>query len=428
MAFQGVLSHQSAIIHSRRAHCAGLLAAALGVTFRSAAARQLAPVCAEGQGDDGHDMTQFLAAAGPNTSIGSGAEVFDRLVGHWELDCAYFDADGRVRRTAGEWHFGWILGGLAMQDVLYFYPSGQRPNDPAERRGGTTVRVFDAQTKQWTVTWCNAVAGSAITLHGGAVGDRIVLMGADVDGSTLRWSFNDISADKFLWHGEISKDNGTTWRLEQEMSVRRSKRVAIANVRVLHPAWERLDSPGLEVANVRIASESIEWLGTAVLAVDTRAVRLRYALTCNAAWEFVRGDIQIENAGGKRRLLIERTNGQWFCNGALRPDLAACRDIDIMGTPSTNSLPIRRQVWAHNETQALQMAYIRLPDLDVRLEDQRYTRLTDTLEGVTRFLYEDVNSGFRADLGIDGDGLVVSYPPYWRRVVLGPVDRTLSHG
>lgn len=255
MAFKASLSSESGFVHSRRAHCAGLLAAAFGVPFRSATARDLAPQCSEGQGDNWRDMTQFLAAVRPNASIGRAAEIFDRFVGHWELDCRYFDAQGGVRRTAGEWHFGWILGGLAMQDVLYFYPSGQRPNDPANLRGGTTVRVFDVTTKQWTVTWNNAAAGWAITLRGGAVGDRIVLMGVDVDGSALRWSFSDISADQFLWRGEVSKDNGTTWRLEQEMTVRRSRLPQVANARVLHPVWERLDGPGLEAAEVRIGSE-----------------------------------------------------------------------------------------------------------------------------------------------------------------------------
>jgi uncharacterized protein len=177
---------------------------------------------------------------------------------------------------------------------------------------------------------------------------------------------------------------------------------------------------------VRIGSESIEWHGTVVLMMDTRTACLRYTLTCSPVWEFMRGDIEIAAAGEKRRLQIERTNGQWFCNGTLRPDLAACRDVDIMGTPATNSLPIRRQVWALNQPHALQSAFVRLPSLDVRPEYQRYTRLTDTIEEVTRFLYENVRSGFRAELAIDSDGLVVSYPPHWRRV-LGAADRRTSN-
>jgi hypothetical protein len=42
------------------------------------------------------------------------------------------------------------------------------------------------------------------------------------DGETrVRWSFNDIRKDSFLWRGEISADAGKTWQLEQEMRVKR---------------------------------------------------------------------------------------------------------------------------------------------------------------------------------------------------------------
>ena len=58
-------------------------------------------------------------------------------------------------------------------------------------------------------------------LKGGAVGDRVVFEGVDGDGSPFRWSFNDIHRDSFLWRGEISADGGKTWRLEQEMRLKR---------------------------------------------------------------------------------------------------------------------------------------------------------------------------------------------------------------
>jgi hypothetical protein len=61
----------------------------------------------------------------------------------------------------------------------------------------------------------------ALVLHGGADGERIVLLGTDVDGAKLRWTFNDIRPDSFLWRGETSPDGGTTWRTEQVMHLKR---------------------------------------------------------------------------------------------------------------------------------------------------------------------------------------------------------------
>ena len=47
-------------------------------------------------------------------------------------------------------------------------------------------------------------------VNGGEENGRIVLSGRDEDGAILRWSFNDIKADSFVWRGEISKDESKT--------------------------------------------------------------------------------------------------------------------------------------------------------------------------------------------------------------------------
>jgi len=69
--------------------------------------------------------------------------------------------------------------------------------------------------------WIPPASGKVIALRGGTEGDHIVLFGQDVDGSTLRWSFNDIQQNSFSWRGEISADGGKTWRTEQEMMLKR---------------------------------------------------------------------------------------------------------------------------------------------------------------------------------------------------------------
>ena len=100
-----------------------------------------------------------------------------------------------------------------MQDVLI--------EGDAQARRGTTVRFYDAKFKEWRIVWIPPLSGNVITLKGGAVGDCIVLLGRDVNGMMLRWSFNDIQADSFLWRGESSSDEGKTWRTEQVMRLRR---------------------------------------------------------------------------------------------------------------------------------------------------------------------------------------------------------------
>lgn len=62
------------------------------------------------------------------------------------------------------------------------------------------------------------------TLLGRQVDDRIVLDGQWTiggDGHRFRWSFSEITADRFHWQGHSSTDGGQTWRLLEEMHARR---------------------------------------------------------------------------------------------------------------------------------------------------------------------------------------------------------------
>ena len=156
-----------------------------------------------------------LPAPRPHPSLGDRAQLFDRLVGTWDADYTFYAADGTRSRRSGDVLFGWIIDGRALQDIWISYPAD------AERDLGTTVRFYDAKTATWRVVWVHPAGGIITALNGGAVGDRIVLRGQGNDGSLLRWSFNDIQADSFLWRGETSHDSGETWRLTGEYRMKR---------------------------------------------------------------------------------------------------------------------------------------------------------------------------------------------------------------
>jgi hypothetical protein len=48
------------------------------------------------------------------------------------------------------------------------------------------------------------------------------------DGARLQWRFSEITDTTFTWTGYTSYDEGTSWRLEQEMSATRDGRAAQA--------------------------------------------------------------------------------------------------------------------------------------------------------------------------------------------------------
>ena len=129
-------------------------------------------------------------------------------------------AEGTRGERRGEWHFGWILEGRAIQDVLTGPPLEERRHtgEPA-REYGTSVRLYDHRTRAWNVSWFAPVFGGVVHLTGRAVGDEIVLEGSEPDGTRDRWVFSEIAADAFTWSGYESKDLGTTWPLVEQMHV-----------------------------------------------------------------------------------------------------------------------------------------------------------------------------------------------------------------
>jgi hypothetical protein len=183
--------------------CAALLAAQVKAqeSTQSAAAS-----------DPRRDMIKALGASSPHPSLGEEARVFDRLVGTWDCDYGFFLEDGSVRHKKGELLLGWILDGRAVQDLFITYPA----NGEKERRIGTTIRFFDTALKQWRIVFISPQFNYVVTVQGGLEGDLIVLRGVDTDGAPIRWSFNDIKSDSFVWRGEKSRDGGKTWKMEEE--------------------------------------------------------------------------------------------------------------------------------------------------------------------------------------------------------------------
>lgn len=118
-------------------------------------------------------------------------------------------------------------------------------------------------------------------------------------------------------------------------------------------------------------------------------------------------------------LLTSHGDGHWTDGaGRPRPDLDGCHDVYVQASPFTNTLAIRRlrlQVGASAEIRA---AYVTVPGLQVHPRPQRYTLLRNAAAGAT-YRYESLRSDFRADLPVDGDGLLLEYPDCFRRAGTG---------
>ena len=143
-------------------------------------------------------------------------------MGDWEVNFAVHGPNGSKQIEKAEWHFGWVLEGRAIQDV-FIIPrrSARERSDWARKDYGTCLRFYDPAIDAWRVVWVSPSHSEILTFIARQIGEEIVLDGRDVDETPMRWIFSKITPDSFRWRRVFSSDEGTTWQLHKEMTVRR---------------------------------------------------------------------------------------------------------------------------------------------------------------------------------------------------------------
>ena len=178
------------------------------------------------------------------------------------------------------------------------------------------------------------------------------------------------------------------------------------------PIWNK-DREGLGLEHLLLAERRAD---SVVLAFDEEhdPFRLTYRLTWDESWRLRDADLVVATERSTRSLSLQTDGqGQWrHGDGRTIDELDGCLDVDIWPTPFTNSFPIRREPMTIGERRQFKMAWICAPDLSVHPQPQAYTRLAERL-----YLFENLDgSGFRAELPVDEDGIVMDYPDLFRRV------------
>jgi hypothetical protein len=167
-------------------------------------------------------MIEALTAEGPFPEYADKLMLFGRLVGSWDIVGRYFDADGNVtREQAGEWHFGWVLEGRVIQDVILTPPRAGREPGQQSRAYDTAIRVYDPKIDAWRVTVVAPIYGATVNLIAREHGDEIWLEGRAPDNSLIRWTFSEFSDERVRWQGFASGDEGRTWGREEEIILSR---------------------------------------------------------------------------------------------------------------------------------------------------------------------------------------------------------------
>jgi hypothetical protein len=173
--------------------------------------------------ETGKDLATVLHAAGPAEELAGKLKTFGRFIGSWRIDW-YGSATVQEPDAVDELHFGWVLGGRAVQDV-WIVPGAGQPGagNPPRAFHGSTLRFCDPRLGAWRSTWIEPINGRVRRFIGRPAGKETELVSLD-DDPLLRWRFvaRHPAPDSFWWIGEYSTDETRTWRIEERMRCTRT--------------------------------------------------------------------------------------------------------------------------------------------------------------------------------------------------------------
>lgn len=180
--------------------------------------------------------------------------------------------------------------------------------------------------------------------------------------------------------------------------------------------WRPLEGEGLEHLTIGPAvgdeGPTIHAESVVIGERGGSAYGIRYCIDCDTTWHVL--SFSIETTSGKRLALSSDGKGHWRTEaGTALPVFDGCIDIDLAGTPFTNTLPIRRLgLTPQSGTAKLMMLYVPFDTFEPFPDGQRYTCL---IEG-RLYRYEAEDRSFSASLPVDEDGLVTDYPTLFERL------------
>lgn len=183
--------------------------------------------------------------------------------------------------------------------------------------------------------------------------------------------------------------------------------------------WAPWEGPGLEHLRLVTSDGGVVANGLVIGLEAGRPFRISYELRCDGRWR-VR-EVRVATPDSERPVLelLADGEGHWERRGGESvPELDGCIDVDISATPFTNTLPIRRLGLEPGESEELTVTYVRVPELLVGPERQRYGCLEAQADGGL-YRFEALPSGFTAELPVDAEGLVIDYPGLFRRTWTG---------
>ncbi|MCF6322115.1 MAG: putative glycolipid-binding domain-containing protein [Rhizobiaceae bacterium] len=171
---------------------------------------------------------------------------------------------------------------------------------------------------------------------------------------------------------------------------------------------------GLEHLHINSCDNNIIASSTVIGDRGGLSYGIKYTIICSPDW--VVRSFKIEKTDGNSLAMNSDGEGNWFNeDGSSASRFKGIIDIDLSGTPFTNTMPIRRlQSHTPGKSQRFKMLYIPFDTLDPKIDKQQYT----CIKPFKKYRYEALGRQFTADLKVDENAIVLDYPALFKRLEL----------
>lgn len=173
----------------------------------------------------------------------------------------------------------------------------------------------------------------------------------------------------------------------------------------LQVAWTTWDVSQRSDVTLRFENEG--WTAEGHIGIDNA----QFVMRLSAQW-MVQQFLLFRDMDEPDLWLATDGGGRWGeINGAHRPDLDGCVDIDLAGTPFTNAIPIRRLPLHVGHSASLNVITVDIETLDVVVVPQIYTRL-----GTHIWRYNSLAQSIDVEVEVDDFGFIKDEPGAFQRV------------
>lgn len=175
--------------------------------------------------------------------------------------------------------------------------------------------------------------------------------------------------------------------------------------------WQGVLYQSIEYFNEQIKDENYIVESKIIGCYEDKIYAVDYSILIDKNWIVQNFLIKSEINKVKTTLEGKRHQDQWEINNVINPEFNDFKFIDISLTPFTNTLPINNLQLKDNSSKKIDVIYIDLLNQHIRSVQQQYTKTASH-----KYLYENIENDFKAEISVDDEGLVISYPKLFEKI------------